>query len=242
MRSSWFLFAIVFVHPLEAQSSRVGVDRAALSGVLLDSLTGKPPQKTQICPTMRTGDTWIAAPCAKPDSMGHYRLDDLLLTTVNVWVSCQRVSGFGKTLATEAFELTAPKEIERNWLVSTIGCDLRPVRRVRRIFTGFWTAGFEESDFVPCPVDSWSLPSDSLPNFEAQGAWASLGKGVRVQKWPSNVPRDRWGNPTFYVKWRGTLEGPGHYGHMSMSAFSFVADSVIEIRAPRRGDCGRDKP
>jgi hypothetical protein len=135
-------------------------------------------------------------------------------------------------------QVTEPKELKRDWLVSTVGCDHRPMRRITRVFTGFWTPGFEASEFIPCPVDSWFLPGDSLPpNYNSQSAWARLGKGARVTKWP-NAPRDRWGNPQFYVEWHGTLEGPGHYGHFGMSAFFFTADSIIQIRAPQRGDCG----
>jgi hypothetical protein len=240
MRRLLFLVAITYLQPLEAQS-RLGVDRAAISGVILDSLFGRPPRKTHICPSMRTGETWVAGPCAEPDSIGRYRLDNLLLTTVHVGISCQTVRGGGKSLASETMDITEPKEIKRDWNVSTAGCDFRPMRRITKIFTGLWTPGFEASEFIPCPVDSWALPTDSLaPNYYAQEAWAMLGKGARVEKWP-NAPRDKWGNPQFYVEWRGTLEGPGHYGHMGMSAFSFIADSVIQMRARRRGDCGLDR-
>jgi hypothetical protein len=239
MRRLVFLVAVISLQSLEAQSPRLGIDRAALAGVILDSASGKAPRKTEICPIMRTGETWVAGPCAEPDSLGRYRLDNLLLTTIQVSVGCETLRG-GKNLARETLLVSEAKEIKRDWIVSTVGCDLRPMRRFTKIVTGFWTPGFEASEFIPCPVDSWFLPSDSLPpNYNSQRAWARLGKGARVQKWP-DAPRDRWGNPQFYVEWSGTLEGPGHYGHFGMSAFSFVADSIIQIRAPRRGDCGLD--
>jgi hypothetical protein len=237
MRRLLFLVAIVPLQSLAAQSPRLGIDRAALSGVILDSASGKPPRKTQICPIMRTGETWVAGPCAEPDSLGRYRLDNLLLTTIQVSVGCEGLRG-EKNLTRETLQVSEPKEIRRDWIVTAVGCDLRPMRRITKIFTGFWTPGFEASEFIPCPVDSWFLASDSLPpNYNSQRAWARLGIGARVPKWP-DAPRDSWGNPQYYVEWRGTLEGPGHYGHFGVSAFSFVVDSIIQIRAPRRGDCG----
>jgi hypothetical protein len=231
------LFAITSAQLANAQA-RLGIDRAAFSGVILDSASGKPPRKTQICPIMQTGQTWVAGPCARPDSLGRYRLDNLLLTTIQVSVVCETVHGFGKSLAREILLVSEPKEIARNWAVSTAGCDLRPMRRVTRTFAGLWIPGFEASEFIPCPGGSWSLPSDSLPaDYHSQRAWAMLGKGARVEKWP-DAPRDTWGNPQFYVEWLGTLVGPGHYGHLGMSPFSFVADSIIQIRARRPDDCG----
>lgn len=240
MRRLVFSLAI-FVSGLsvEAQSPRLGIDRAAIAGVILDSASGKPAGKTRICAMMRMrGGTWISGTCAEPDSLGRYRIDELLLTTVHVSLTCEAVRWGGHNLARDTLTITEPKEITKDWNVSTVGCDHRPIRRMTRTFTGFWTPGFEISDFIPCPIDSWSLPSDSLPpGYNAQHAWASLGKGARVEKWPK-VPLDKWGNGQYYVEWRGTLEGPGHYGHMGVSAFSFTADSVIQLRAPRRGDCG----
>ena len=233
---------IVFLVVASASSlnaqSRLGVDRAAVSGVVLDSSSGKPPRKSQICPIMKTGPTWVAGPCSRPDSLRRYRLDDLLLTTVDVTVSCATARGFGNQLAREILIVTEPKEIEKDWIVSGAGCDPRPTRRVTGVYRGFWTPGFEASEFIPCPSNSWSLPGDSLPReYNAQRAWAVLGKNAQIGKVP-DAPRDAWGNPKFYVAWRGTLEGPGQYGHFGMSTFSFVADTVIELRAPRRGDCG----
>jgi hypothetical protein len=221
---------------LDAQSPRLGVDRAAVVGVILDSSTRQPPKKTRICPAMRTDDWWIAGPCAEPDSIGRYRLDDLLLTSIQLSVTCETAGLGEKRLAGEILAFTEPTEIHRDWIVSTAGCDPRPMRRITRTFTGFWTPGFEISEFIPCPVDSWAVPGDSLAADDNASAWARLAEGVRVPKWPE-VKLDKWGNGRYYVEWRGTLEGPGHYGHMSLSSFSFVADSVIQIRAPRRGDC-----
>ena len=45
-----------------------------------------------------------------------------------------------------------------------------------------------------------------------------------------------------FVRWTGTLVGPGTYGHMGMSPFEFNVDSVLKVRAPRKGDCAAANP
>jgi hypothetical protein len=113
------------------------------------------------------------------------------------------------------------------------------VRRVAGIFQGHYTPGFESSDFVPCSADGWFIPGDSLEayKYDARRAWVtwpqSVGDGV---KWP-DAPRDSYGNPRYYVRWRGTVVGPGHYGHMGVSPFEFVVDAVLELRPPTAKDC-----
>lgn len=51
------------------------------------------------------------------------------------------------------------------------------------------------------------------------------------------MERDSYGNPRFYVRWQGTVEGPGEYGHLGISPFEIWVDSLIEIRAPSKADC-----
>jgi hypothetical protein len=231
------LSAFAIAQPLRAQS-RLGIDRAAIEGTVIDSTTGRPPLKTMVCPVMNPRTIWNMGPCAYLDSLGHYVLHNLLLTEVRISVQCEMARAATYIMATDTIRISEPKLHSMDWKVATTGCDKRPVRIITGTFSGFWKPGFESAEFIPCPADSWQLPSDSLPpNYNSQAAWAWLGKNTHVPKWPS-APRDEWGVSRYYVTWHGTLEGPGHYGHMSIANFSFIADSVIEIRAPKSGDCG----
>lgn len=123
--------------------------------------------------------------------------------------------------------------------MSTKGCDLRPLREVKGVFRGYYTPGFESSEFVPCSTDAWFIPDDSLSvyPFDARNAWVTWdAAAVRRLKWPE-VARDKYGNSKYYVRWRGTVVGPGRYGHLGVSPFEFRVDTVFELRAPRRKDC-----
>jgi len=129
--------------------------------------------------------------------------------------------------------------VRRNWVVSPAGCDLRPVRRVTGIFRGRYTPGFEASEFVPCKADAWFIPTDSLATYpyDAKNAWVTWSTFRNPElKWPP-APKDEYGNPVYYVRWRGTVVGPGRYGHMGVAPFQFFVDSVFELRASRKKDC-----
>ncbi len=129
--------------------------------------------------------------------------------------------------------------LRHDWIVSSAGCDLRPLRQVSRIFTGHYTPGFESSKFVPCANDAWFVPTDSLDlyPYDAKEAWVTWRDAANQQvKWP-DAPRDEYKNPTYYVRWRGTLVGPGRYGHLGVSPFQFFVDSVLLLRAPTKNDC-----
>jgi len=212
-----------------------------LFGSAVDSASGAPLQKASVCARLLLAPRSFLGPCLAVDTLGEYRLDSLPFDPIEVSLFCGVVRGFGKRLATDtilAADATAPRH---NWIVSTSGCDLRPVRQVVGIFRGHYTRGFESSEFVPCPDDAWFVPSDSLDSYpyDARRAWATWPRDYRIDtlaRWP-DVPRDEWGNPRYFITWRGTVIGPGRYGHMGVAPFEFKVDSILEVRTPAQGDC-----
>ena len=179
--------------------------------------------------------------CAAVDSAGAYRFDSLPLVKVQVAVICETVRMFGGWLVTDSIQISSAERTRRDWAVSMAGCDLRPVRRMSGDFSGHYVGGFEASEFRPCEGDGWFTSSDSLElyPFDNRRAWVTwserASKGVR---WPQGAPpRDSDGNPRYFVRWRGTVVGPGRYGHMGISAFEFLVDSLLEIRVPSATDC-----
>ena len=172
--------------------------------------------------------------CARVDTAGAYRIDGLPLLDLKLSVSCPTIRGFGKTMASDSVRFTDTTFVRRDWAVNTTGCDPRPLREVKGVFRGHYTPGFEASKFTPCASDAWFIPSDSL---SYRSAWATWRPGVgRELKWPK-APHDEYGNPTYYVRWRGTAIGPGRYGHLGVAPFEFLVDSVLELRAPKKTDC-----
>jgi hypothetical protein len=156
-----------------------------------------------------------------------------------VGVDCETVRGESQRLVSDSVVLPSSTPVRRDWVVARFGCDLRPIRRVTRVFRGYYTAGFEESEFVPCASDAWFIPGDSLGHqpYDDRRAWAEWKPGeMQRLRWP-RLKRDEYGSSRYYVRWRATVVGPGQYGHMGVSPFEIHVDSVLELRAPSKRDC-----
>jgi hypothetical protein len=136
-----------------------------------------------------------------------------------------------------AFEhVVVSGDVQRNWLVNASTCDARPIRHVYGVFRGHYSRAFEMSAFRPCAADSWARASDSLKRTDPLRAWVTWDSGAPGVSLPPIAP-DSFGVISYFVRWRGTVEGPGSYGHMGISPFVFRVDSILEIRAPQSNDC-----
>ena len=62
--------------------------------------------------------------------------------------------------------------------------------------------------------------------------------GAPGDEWPQGEEGGEMGATRYFVRWRGRLRGPGFFGHMGGSLYELAVAEVLEIRAPRRGDCG----
>lgn len=225
--------------PAGAQAFGPPTGGASIVGTIRDA-DGEPVPKAGVCAELpgSPGLTWMH--CARADSSAAFRLDSLPAGTWLVAVSCEAIGLLGKRLALEDVGVSEGVPTRRDWVVDASGCDPRPLRRVAGVFRGYYTPGFEASEFVPCAEDAWFLPSDSLRTqpYDERRAWAVLSDA----RFPDafrlpDAPRNAYGNPRYYVHWRGTVVGPGRYGHFGISAFELRVDSVLEFRAPREGDC-----
>ena len=110
-------------------------------------------------------------------------------------------------------------------------------------FRGHWSAGFETSAFVPC--------AGAPPSGRISVDWDQRAYARALERWPRVPERD--GVARYYVRWRGALRGPAPgadtargrvplgagYGHLAASMYEFHVIDVLEMRAPRRGDCAR---
>jgi len=231
---------IGFIIASQALAQNTQVRRSAsIAGTVRDSGSLDYRRKFSVCTWVPRQPAMYSLSCAQVDTLGHYRLDDLPLIRLRLSVQCETLGGMGKSVMADSVIFTDTALVRRDWVVPSAGCDLRPLRHVTGIFRGHYTPGFESSKFVPCTADAWFIPSDSLGiyPYDAKRAWATWRSAVPQKlKWP-RAPRDDYGNPTYYVRWRGTVVGPGNYGHMGVSPFEFVVDSVLELRAPGKEDC-----
>lgn len=209
---------------------RLSIPTVAIIGTVLDS-SGRPAPRTTIC----------IGRCAQVDSTGHYVIDRVLRGKYRVGISCtrRRRSIQPLSLLDDSLNLADAGAHQIDWRVSTTGCDGRPIIRRTGEWRGYFTSGFEESGFVPCRSDRWTLPSDSIAANAGVGAWVEMPERVwRRIHWPT-VPEVQAGYPRYYVRWRGAVVGPGIYGHGGISDFLLAVDKVFEIRAPRPGDCAQ---
>lgn len=243
MQRTRLLIAVFLLTPLVRATSPAQTRRlpraAALFGIVRDSASGDPIQKSWVCAFIPAGPSALESRCARVDVLGAYRLDSLPAVGMRISISCETIRGIGRGLAYDSLVFADSVALRRDWSVPTTGCDRRPVRRVAGVFRGHYTPGFESSEFIPCAADGWFIPGDSLDlyPFNARRAWATWPPGVgRNLEWP-DAPRDRYGNSRYYVRWRGTVVGPGRYGHMGVSPFEFVVDTVLELRPPAQKDC-----
>lgn len=222
---------------IDAQS-RVA-ETAVLEGVVRD-ISGLPMQKSLVCADIPRSPSSLTSRCSRTDSTGTYRVDSIASGRRRVSVFCETVRGLGsRHVVSDSIEFDDGASVRRDWAVSRVGCDPRSIRRVTGVFRGHYTPGFESSEFVPCTADGWFVRGDSLDWYplDNRRAWAEWAPGFRQRlKWP-NAPRDQHGYSRFYVRWRGTVVGPGRYGHMGVSAFEIRVDSVLELRAPSTRDC-----
>jgi len=213
---------------------------SVLSGTVRDAATGGAARRTSVCAVL-PGHGVVWHDCAPVDTTSaEFRLDTLPRGHWRISVICATTGMFGHLVASDSVAVSEAAPVRRDWRVSSTGCDPRPMRRIQGTFRGYFSAGFESSEFLPCAADAWFVPGDSLAAtpYDERRAWAEFEKGSIPAGfvWPE-VPGDQYGDPRSYVQWRGTIEGPAHYGHMGMSPFEIRIDSVLTARPPRPGDC-----
>jgi hypothetical protein len=227
---------------LSAQPSIAHAQSPRVSGrvVVTGSDAGVP--RVLACASRKSPFLWE---CAESAANGEFSLDSVPSGGELVF-RCSRRRGLqGEVAAPRAGAALSRTELRIE--VDTLGCDLRPLRRMAGVFAGHWSRGFEQSSFTPCATASWYVSSDTLGISDyARSAWLSLSGGDRAPGAPAVWPRARlvlppWNYPEHFIRWRGTVIGPGRYGHMGVSGFEAHVDSILEVRTPASTDCLSDE-
>lgn len=193
---------------------------------VVDSATAKPVVHAGVQATGWTGLAWT-------DTTGKFTMTGVPLAS-ELRIRCpttRRLVGRivrHQTLALDAAETTVVVRL------GSAECMEPPIQSTSGEFRGHYTSGFESSAFRPCD----GLPEVAKAFDDSWGAaWVSFAPHValRKMKWPK--VSDTTYYPTFYVRWEGTLTGPGSYGHMGVAAYQFVVDRILEIRTAKPDDC-----
>jgi hypothetical protein len=174
------------------------------------------------------------------DSTGHYRLSPIRAGSYRIAFHCPSQTLLGAEILKREVTVAAGREDVINVRVPPRLCDEPSYSERAGIFRGYWTPGFESSAFVPCADSVLGVSAPLLPGKRVYPptAWASLTDSVKMPKTRGAPPRvDNWGNATYFVIWHGVLKGPGSYGHLGVSEFSMIVDSVIAVRGRGPASC-----
>ena len=209
--------------------------RGTVRGTITDSVTGAPVVEARVA-------IWCAGCYGRypTDSSGHYRLDRLPAGRARFEAHCPSATGLGAEITQQTIDIAAGAETVLDLRVPTGHCTEPAYSERPGVFRGYWTPGFESSSFRPCADSALGVPAPLLPGKRLfrPTAWAELTPDTWSRiSWPRAAPVDSYGNVTYFVVWRGVLKGPGRYGHMGVSEFSMVVDSVISARARGPADC-----
>lgn len=212
----------------------------AIVGTLRDSATGRPLERGSACVWLTASPHAPSMRCVPADSVtGVFRLAGLQPGEYTLRLQCVSLTLPGSVLDHVSVEITRAEPIRREFSVSTATCDKRPRRVITGAFRGHYRVGFEESRFTPCPADRWGIPSDSVGTGRAphSAAWVRWRTPGRRPAWPA-AERGPQGTRRYYVRFSGTVAGPGRYGHFGISPFLMTVDSILEARTPAPNDCG----
>lgn len=117
-----------------------------------------------------------------------------------------------RSLCTETFETRRPIETE-----------------------GLLRSGFEVRSFKPCRP---FLDLDAAGRFDArQNAWVDFEVDPSQLPLPDPLWVREGAEAHWYLRVRGTLLGPGNFGHLGASPFQLTVDTILEVRKPMTGDC-----
>ena len=193
------------------------------TGRLVDASSEGPIRRGQVCyapvPSSGAPSLWQ---CLPVDTGGRFHLDTLIPKSLILIFSCATSRFFGKELGRRVLDSSMVLASAPVFSFDATGCDQRPFDVTRTVFFGHYSYGFEEGRFTSC-VDSGRI------------AWVEFTHEPNGAAWPA--PTTTGGSSEVFVRWHGTMIGPGSYGHLGIAAYLLQVDSVIEVRKPSRADC-----
>lgn len=209
-------------------------------GTVRDSATGAPVVGVKA--TVRCEGCYGRHPT---DSLGNFRIMRVRPGLHPLEFHCPSRTMLGRELGNVEVMVEQGAEAVVNFSVPPGACYEPPYSERKGVFRGQWTTGFEASEFIPCPDSALGVTRPMLPGKRYwTSAWATLSPAAREQRidWPDDAPRDAWGSPRYFVIWRGTLKGPGMYGHLGVGAFEMVVDEIVLATTPGSDECAKAPP
>jgi hypothetical protein len=99
---------------------------------------------------------------------------------------------------------------------------------IKSEFRGYIFFGFELSRFTPCDAAAFNLSQNTFTGSN--------------NIWASNIPIEQLGlkeETLYYTEFKGTLAGPGRFGHFGIFDHEVVVEEVNKIVEVDEEDCNR---
>lgn len=202
--------------------------RPAIYGHVIDSTTGRPVPRLWFRVSGASG-------IGGTDSLGRYLIGYASAGEREISFLCPAERRWpARRFTTRTITVTLDMDSLIDWRLDLTGCKEPPVTSVAWEGEGFYAWGFETSMFTPC------VPPPDLVGTAYQGLrapfWIDIADDVRMA--PGAAFRQQSdGDIRAFVRWRGTLTGPGSYGHLGVGIYELRVEEVFEVRPSGEGRC-----
>jgi len=226
MRNVWLLG--VLIGGVVAPEALWSMQLATVRGTVFDTLSRRPVRGARVAAQVSTGPGRVTT-----DAHGRYILDRIPPGRVVLEFHCPSRRLLGRHLRDTALVVLAGQSVTLNLDVATAHQCAEPDATSRRVLLrGIYDAAFETSRFVPCP--STDAARDQVWGAaDLAEAWVTLPPALTTEA----RRRGLRGNGKWYVEWRGTLIGPGAYGHFGVAPYALVIDTLDVVRGSPGGVC-----
>jgi hypothetical protein len=174
------------------------------------------------------------------DSTGAFQFQRVAYGKHTLHISCP-VSRrtLGREFASREIEVGSTADTTVEIAMTPLECAEPMIETMRGTFEGVYTTGFDGEWFRPCTA--FRRPVGDAYDLRDPLAWVSFDEGAArdprlaklLTRWPAEEPVE------FFVRWSGTLTGPGSYGTRGAATHVLFAQRILEIRRAAPGDCKR---
>ena len=219
MRLSGQLLLILCMFPVLVRGQEPAP--ASIEGSVRDSINGWPLVDA------RVSAKWGRYSRVPTDSAGRFVLGGIRPGEVEFELHCPSKTMLGDQLLMRRFRIGAGETLVINVLVDASLCDEPPTSTRVGVFRGAYSWGFEHSRLQVCSEPALGIEPGPHPGLMSDlRVWVQLPiPGAKHIEWE----RLKQQSTNVYFRARGALSGPGKYGHMGVSDYKLVVDSILTV-------------
>lgn len=219
------------------------IGQGRIVGTVRDSASGRPLIGALVAAQLMHGRV-------QTDSHGRFALDQVTPGVQELELNCPSRTALGRRLLVKRMRVLAGDSVVMALSIDMSLCDEPPYREITGDFRGHYSAGFEHSAFSVCAdtrlgIAPVATAADDIDGWSEVIAWVSftpqgLADWRRLQTTAAadsvRLVESR-GFGWQYVRWHGTLRGPGTYGHFGGSAYEMLVDTILYLGSGDRTVC-----